>query len=137
MRKPISIIAAVLAAASVYAGSEYFRIPLGAATHGTQSVTVRGRVAEVLIDSPAAGVTGTVSVTAAPAISTMAALTLATGTISNDLVVRPAVDMTDNAGAALTSDPPEHPMVFGSVTFAVTNSSSTNVEWRCVIRTEE
>lgn len=140
--RALCIFAALLACAiSASAGPNSYLlvVPASALTYGSATeLAPRGRVVEVLFDSPAAATTGTVSVAATRNISTMAALTLASATVSNDLAVRPAFDMTDTAGTALTSDPPEHPLLYGeSITFVVTNASATNLEWRCIVKTIE
>lgn len=114
------------------------------ATFGTNGVTpvlvsnenIRGYVEEILLDSPAAGCTGIVTVYVQPAISTMATYNLATNVVSGDLRVRPVLLQTDIAGVAGSTA--EKPYLYGERLYlSVTNigSVSTGITWQAVIKT--
>jgi hypothetical protein len=142
MNKAFSTIAACLLCWSAHAGgitAHDLRASIDTNGNGTvTSTAIRGYVEEILIDVPGESQTGTVSVVANRAISTMDTLSLATNIVTADLVVRPAVDSTDIAGDALTSDPPRRPLLWGeSVTFAVSSASTTGTTWRCIVKTNE
>ena len=146
MRNPLTIIGILAAVAgsalSVFAaGPTAHDLQVSIGTNGTGTVTstaIRGYVEEILVDVPGTSQTGTVSVTANRAISTIAALSLATNVVTVDFVVRPVVSATDGTGSALTSPAPRRPLLWGeSVTFSVSAASTTGTTWRCIIKTNE
>jgi hypothetical protein len=110
-------------------------------TNGNGTVTstvIRGYVEEILVDVPGTSQTGTVSVTADPVISTIAAISLATNVVTADYIVRPVVSSTDGTGSALTSPAPKRPLLWGeTVTFAVSAASTTGTTWRCIVKVNE
>ncbi len=136
------IIASLLIPASVFAaGVTAHDLRVNIDTNGNGTVTstaIRGYVEEILVDVPGVSQTGTVSVVATHAISTIAALSLATNVVTADYIVRPVVSATDGTGSALTSPAPSRPLLWGeSVTFAVTAASTTGTTWRCIVKVNE
>ena len=110
MRNPLTIIGAVallflMPALAFAAGPTAHDLQVSIGTNGTGTVTstaIRGYVEEILVDVPGTSQTGTVSVTANRAISTIAALSLATNVVTADYIVRPVVSATDGTGSAIT-----------------------------------
>ncbi len=100
------------------------------------NVIIRGFVEEILIDAPAAGVTGTVAVYCQPELATMATYNLAANTISNDFRVRPVQVQTDTTGTNITTY--EKYFLYGErVYLSVTNvgAVSTGITWKAIIKT--
>jgi len=143
MRKCIFAVMLLLCACCpAWAGSKRLEASYG--TNGTCLLVVtnneiRGYVEEVLMDAPAAGVTGRVAVYVQPPIATMATINIATQAVSADVVIRPRVDATDIAGVALTSDPPQRYYLWGETVYmSVTNISvSTGITWTVIIKMSE
>jgi len=139
MMRNVIIAGLVLLACAACADEYYYKLPATAATGSTGEVKrVSGFLEEIYLDTPAAGMTGTVLVYVSPPISTMSAITLVTRTVSNDVdvIVRPRQDGTTTAGAANTSDPPEKWYLDGErVYFAVTGQTTTGLVWEIYIKT--
>jgi len=131
----------VCATLAIAGGIETSRLVIstGGLTYGsTTSVAVSGYLEEVYFDVPSAGTTGTVSVAWSPTLATMDPVTVATSTaLTADKIIRPRVDGTSTDGTALTGDPPGRYLVGGTLTFAVTNASATNLQWTCIIKTSD
>lgn len=106
------------------------------ATNGTNTIDgVNGWLEEVQILCTDDAAAATVTVSAVPTDSTVAAYTLATASVTADKTFRPRVDGTDTAGSALTSDPPGRFFLLGDqIRFVVTGSDTTNVTWRCRVK---
>lgn len=142
MRKAIiSLAAGLLACAfTVHARPQGKEFSVNTGTNDTGTVTmtgVAGYIDEIICPIPAGtGVTGTVAVAATPAIGT--AVTLATATIAADKLFRTRLDGTDNAGSALTSDPPGRFMAYGDVlVFTVSSANTTGLTWRVYIKWDD
>jgi hypothetical protein len=139
MKRKLSLIGAVaLAAACAFAGGKVWPVDvvLTAATGGTnRSAAISGYVEEIAVYCSDGVSTGEVVVAAQR--TGQAAYNLATNAVVGKKLWRPAVDATDTAGAALTSDPPRRYYLLGeTVSFAVTGSP-TNKTWRFEIKTAE
>lgn len=107
--------------------------------HAVTNKTLRGWIESVELDMPVAAMTGKVEVVLAPSISTLAQVKVYTNdAVTGDIIVRPRVDATDNAGTALTGDPPvRYAAVGDSVIFSITNSGpATSVVVNCIIKYE-
>ena len=122
--------------------TEYMTISIGSTATNAVVVTnslAKGWIEDVYVDVPAAGVTGGVWIAYQPMISTMGLVTVYTNAaVTGDIYVRPRVDTTDNAGSALTDDPPVRYSVSGEKLIFRLNpvSNTTGVTWKCYIRME-
>ena len=138
MRKLSSIIgAAGLVAACAWAEPQYATFSLATGTNtaaSTSTTAISGYLDEIVLELPTGtAVTGTVSVTATPAVG--AAVTLASKAIAATQLVRPRLDGTDTAGTALSSDPPGRYMSAGDkLTMAVASANTTGLTWRVFIK---
>lgn len=135
MRRLAYILAACICAAmTAHGGTALAVIETGTNTSGSATFgPVVGHVEEVVCDPPGA-YTGTVVVSYQPLLSTMAAVNIATSTITGDKTWRPLVDGTDVAGAGLTSDGPTRRYLDGeTVTFAV-SGTRTGLTWKCWLK---
>jgi len=77
--------------------------------------------------------TGTVGVAIIPHNSLVAAINVSTGEVEAVKTFRPRVDVTDIAGAALTSDGPERFMLAGDKLRLTVDPSPSNVVWKAII----
>lgn len=145
MRKAILIAAAVLVVVCAsFAGQHGTRMEVvlngSANSGGSQTYVVGGFVEKVYMAPPATGglSTGDVTISYQPVFTNMAAINIATGTVTADIVWYPVADRTDVAGTALTSDEPGRIVLAdGLVTFSVTNVVPTNFNWRAYIITSD
>ena len=111
---------------------ETMSIALGTNTSGSATLDVSGHLEAVYASVSDGASTGTVAVSYAPHIGSTA-VNLATNSVTDEKVWRPAVDATDVAGAALTGDTPRRFALAGeTVTFAV-SGSPTGLTWKCVL----
>jgi len=140
----IVLAVAALVASSAYAGSyEYDREIVTITATSTNAATavvgtidnIRGEIAEIQIDL-ATATTATVVIATSPELSTMTGETLYTGTaITSDATLRPAFDLTDGTGSALTSDTPVRKVMCGdSITVTVSDFDATNKVVKAIIK---
>lgn len=126
-------------ACPLFAGprSSVVSVPTGTNDTGSASIRLSGYVDEVVLDLPAGtSVSGDVTVVSAPAYG--ATVTLATKSLTADATVRPRLDGTDNAGTALTSDPPGRYMAAEeTVTATVRNANTTGLVWRIILKYDD
>jgi len=147
MNKNAIISAWLLAAGVAFALPD--RVVLEATTTGTNAATtvtatsgplaLRGWIDTVTFDIITAGTTGSLALVAVPEFATLADTTLAAVVdCAADTVIRPRFDPTDAGGAALTNDPAYTSFPYGSVgetfRFSVSNATTTNLTFRCIIK---
>jgi len=111
-------------------------VATGAATTGTGTTTIDGYVEAIVLDVPAGTVTGTYTVAWSPPESTVAAVTIGSGSaITADTWIRPRIDATTTDGTANTSDPPVRYAIpnNGVITVTITNASATNLTWKTLV----
>ena len=138
MKRLLVFIAACLLGFSALAGkliSETVAVTTGAATAGTNTTTISGYLDTIIIDIPAGSRTCDWDIVWSPPESTIGNVNLYTNDgITADTWVRPRVDATDIAAAALTGDPPVRFAIpeRGLITVTVTNASATNLTWNAV-----
>jgi len=140
MRKLLLFAGAGLMACVCLAGPKHHTFSLSTGTNDTATTSttaISGYIDEVILELPAGtSITGHVAVTATPLVG--AAVTLAAKSIDATQLVRPRLDGTDTAGAALTSDPPGRYMSAGDkITANVTGASVTGLTWRVFIKWDD
>jgi hypothetical protein len=135
MKRKLSIIGAavLLAACAGFAEPDatVLSVATGTNTAGSATdTTISGYIEEIVLELPTGtAVTGTVVVTATPPIGS--AITLASKTIAATTLIRPRLDGTGTAGAALTNDPPWRYLSYGdTITAAVSSANRTGLTWR-------
>ena len=142
MRKMgIIAVGLLIAALSAYAGDVSREILTLTATSTNKatavtasSTKIRGEILDIYVDL-ATATTGTVSVVVDPELSTMANITLLSVTNTADGVYRPRFDVTDAAGAALTSDEPVPFLAIGdTITATGSNFDATSKVVKVVIK---
>lgn len=140
MRKLCIIIAVAGMACAALAepNPETSTITLGTSTGGTGTVAnAKGYLHEVYVGVSDGVSTGNVAITYQPAISTIAAVNVATNSVTDEKVFRPRQDGTTVAGAANTSDPPERFFfVEETITFVVTGSP-TGLVWTAYFKMDK
>jgi hypothetical protein len=140
----ISLAVVALAASSAVAGdNEYYRKIVTITATSTNAATavvgtvdnIRGEIAEIQVDL-ATATTATVVIATSPEVSTMTGETLYTGTaITSDVTLRPAYDLTDATGGALTSDSPVRKVIIGdSITITVTDFDAVDKVVKAIIK---
>jgi len=140
----ISLAVIAFAASSAFAGdNEYYRKIVTITATSTNAATavvgtvdnIRGEIAEIQIDL-ATATTATVVVATSPEVSTMTGETLYTGTgITSDVTLRPAVDLTDGTGSALTGDDPVRKVIIGdSITVTVSDFDAVDKVVKAIIK---
>jgi hypothetical protein len=138
MRRLITICVVMLAAGVVCArpDAEQLQVPLGTNTSGSATIGLSGYLDAVYVSVSDGASTGSVAVSYAPLVGSTA-VNLATNSVVGEKVWRPMVDVTDVAGAGLTSDEPIRYVIAGeTVTFAV-SGSPTGLIWKCVLVIDE
>jgi hypothetical protein len=138
MRK-LSLIAGIvmLTAVCVNAAPKLITIEnvmTGVTTLTNTSEKVVGYIEEIQVAVSDGVSTGTVAVTVQPADSTVAAYSIATNSVVDESRWRPRVDGTDDAGTALTSDPPGRYFLIGDTVGFEVSGSPSNVTWKCRIK---
>jgi hypothetical protein len=111
---------------------------MGATTAGTQTVSrIKGYLDAVYVSVSDGASTGTVSLAIIPLDTGVDAITVVSGSVTNNAPFRPRVDGTDTAGIALTGDPPwRYPIPAGDSLRFIVSNSPTGVTWRATIITE-
>ena len=137
MRK-LYISAAVLlvACAAVFVIADEQRVSIATGTNTYGTATFRefdGVIDEIMVDA-AASVTGTVLISYQPLLSNLAAVNIATNTLTADDTFRPSFDRTAVDGAALTSDPPAPVYLSGETVTMVVTNSATGTTWNALIK---
>ena len=113
----------VLTGAAVYAGTN-------------TTASVNGYIDEIVVSCSDGASTGVVAVTVSPLAGD--AVSIATGTVTDEKRWRPRVDSTTVAGAANTgNDPIRFPVVGETINVEVTASESSNVTWRADIKYDD
>ena len=134
MRRRLMIMAVGLLACACIAGPEanYREITLGTNTTGTATLGLSGYVEAVYVGVDDGESTGAVTIAYAPLVGSTA-INIATNIVTDELVWRPAVDMTDVLGAALTSDPPARFALAGETVTITVTGTKTGLVWQCLI----
>ena len=131
MKKRLAILAAILTAAVVTAAprAETVSVATGAFTYGTNTLSIGSGYLEDLYitSSNSASVAKVYVAVLRPGTGT--ADTIATNTVTGELLVRPVVDSTDGLGAALTSDPPRRMYLYGETVRLIVLASPANERW--------
>lgn len=138
MRKLSIIGAAVLMAACAFAepNLQVVDITLGALTGGTGTLSnVSGYLEDIQVLCTDGASAGSVFIAVLRPDSTVAAVNIATNTVTDELLFRPVVDGTDILGAALTSDPPRRMYLYGETLRFIVIESPTNKVWRMRVKT--
>jgi hypothetical protein len=141
MRRAITSTAALLACAGVVcAGGALHSIvkTLGTYTAATGTcANLTGYLDEVQVSVSDGVSTGTVSVTLIKRDAAVAAVVICTNSVSDEKCWRPAVDATDSAGSALSSDPPRRYYLYDETLRMTVRGSPTNKVWTMRAKTTE
>ncbi|MFH1604096.1 MAG: hypothetical protein ABIH03_09335 [Pseudomonadota bacterium] len=98
--------------------------------------SIVGWIDEIVLEAPTGVTSGIVAVVATQPIGNT--VTLASKTVTVDVLVRPGLDFTDTAGSALTSDPPRRYYSYGdSIALTVTAADPTGLTWRVWIKYDD
>ena len=137
MKKTLSAIIVTAACALCVAEpvTKPIYIAMGTATAKTQTVeNVRMEIDAVTVSVSDGVSTGAVVVSYSPLDTALAAVNIATNSVTDEKTWRPRVDGTDVAGSALTSDTPGQYVLIGDTVSFVVSGSPTGVTWRCTLR---
>lgn len=139
MRKLLVIACASLMACACLAEPKAKTLTFATGTNTTATATetaIAGYIDEIVLEAPSGVTSGIVTVVATQPMGNT--VTLATNTATSDVLVRLRVDGTDNAGSALTSDPPGRYLSFGdSIAATVISADPTGLTWRVWIKYDD
>jgi len=140
MRKLSCVGAVVFMAACAFGGgkSETLDLTLGTATGATGTLSsVSGYLEDIQVSVTDGVSTGNVFIALLRQDATVAAVNIATNTVTDELLFRPVVDGTDILGAALTSDPPRRMYLYNESLRFIVTGSPTNKVWRMRVKTTD
>ena len=136
----VALAAYALTVAALAGAFDFEILEVTTLSNSTTKVTdtttkIYGTIHYIGIDVQTTGVTGDCSVAFSPYLDEMDDVEMATILVVEEKTFRPLVDATDIAGDALTGDPPVRYQLNGeTVTFAVTNASASNTQFRAIVK---
>jgi len=114
---------------------KYIDLTLGTGTGATGTMSIASGYLEDIQVLVTDGIsTGSVFIAVLRTDSTVAAVNIATNTVTDELLFRPVVDSTDILGAALTSDPPRRMYLHEETLRFIVTDSPTNKVWRMRVK---
>jgi len=137
MRKLLTICAAVMVTACVFADTEIIpkAIAVGTNTGAVATNTyARGFVEDIAVWCVGGGMA---TMTVYTVRSGFADVAIASATISTNKIFRPCVDFTDSEGSALTNDTPRRIFLLGEKLRYDVSNSPTGKTWRVEVKTTE